>query len=81
MVVSNNNITSFGRSFQYRLNSFKGTESLTVLSLLEFNNGRCKSEEFECADGGCIDLAYKCDGENDCSDFSDEAACSKFYCA
>lgn len=49
------------------------------LNFVEFNDGRCKMDEFQCRDGGCIDIAYKCDGENDCSDFSDEEACSKFY--
>lgn len=49
------------------------------LNFVEFNDGRCKVDEFQCRDGGCIDIAYKCDGENDCSDFSDEEACSKFY--
>ena len=38
---------------------------------------RCDSHQFQCADGHCIDLAWHCDGHNDCMDEedSDEKDC------
>ena len=35
----------------------------------------CKSDELACQNGECIDLMYKCDGEQDCNDGSDEINC------
>lgn len=39
----------------------------------------CTSEEFTCknTEGECIPMAWVCDQNEDCSDKSDEAACSK----
>ena len=33
----------------------------------------CEEEEFQCSSGLCIPKVYKCDGDNDCSDGSDES--------
>lgn len=48
----------------------------------------CSSEEFTCknTEGECIPMAWVCDQNEDCTDKSDEAACSKCearvaYCA
>jgi len=39
----------------------------------------CKSGEFKCSTGDkCIPSSYKCDGDNDCSDKSDEKGCPDF---
>ena len=33
---------------------------------------------FTCNNGDCIKKFWKCDGDNDCSDNSDELYCGKF---
>lgn len=35
----------------------------------------CTNDEFQCLDDSCISLAFKCDGEQDCEDNSDEMNC------
>ncbi|XP_065069050.1 low-density lipoprotein receptor-related protein 4-like isoform X3 [Rhopilema esculentum] len=37
----------------------------------------CDKGEWQCGSGQCISLSWKCDGEEDCVDNSDEASCSK----
>ena len=39
---------------------------------------KCKSNEFMCDDGECVDGRYKCDGQIDCFDESDEATCREY---
>lgn len=33
---------------------------------------RCLVDEFNCTQGGCIPKSWKCDGQPDCEDGSDE---------
>ena len=35
----------------------------------------CLSEEFKCNNGNCIDPEWKCDGEDDCMDGTEEKDC------
>jgi len=42
--------------------------------------GICKQIEFQCDNGECINRNYKCDGDDDCSDRSDELRCAKIKC-
>ncbi|XP_075046529.1 sortilin-related receptor [Mixophyes fleayi] len=36
----------------------------------------CDSQSFSCLNGVCISLVWKCDGMDDCGDYSDEANCA-----
>lgn len=38
----------------------------------------CRDREFRCDDGLCINVDWKCDGENDCDDMSDEKDCREW---
>ncbi|KAG8226274.1 hypothetical protein J437_LFUL004831 [Ladona fulva] len=40
----------------------------------------CSSEYFRCGNGLCVPNTWKCDGDNDCGDNSDEASCSQSTC-
>lgn len=35
----------------------------------------CEPNEFKCANGHCALKLWRCDGENDCGDGSDESGC------
>nr|XP_033774457.1 sortilin-related receptor isoform X1 [Geotrypetes seraphini] len=35
----------------------------------------CDSSSFQCQNGLCVSLVWKCDGTDDCGDYSDEANC------
>lgn len=37
----------------------------------------CDAYSFQCASGVCVSLEWKCDGMDDCADFSDEANCGE----
>ena len=39
----------------------------------------CGHNEFECRTALCIPEDYRCDGDNDCEDFSDEQNCGQLY--
>ena len=42
---------------------------------------KCKSNEFMCDNSECVDGRYKCDGQIDCFDESDEATCPAVVCS
>ena len=42
-----------------------------------FDNTRCRKGEFHCDAGLCINEKWRCDGQRDCADWSDEFNCCK----
>jgi len=36
----------------------------------------CDSTQFVCANGGCVQSSYWCNGQSECSDGSDEQGCA-----
>ena len=54
--------------------------SLKLTSIRSFQLG-CTSGDFKCGRGNCIPDFYKCDGNDDCGDFSDEdpSLCSRSH--
>lgn len=41
--------------------------------------GVCDSGEFQCTNGQCINLDWRCDGTKDCTDDSDELNCREYH--
>ena len=37
--------------------------------------GTCETDHFKCGNGRCIRNTYRCDGDDDCKDNSDEEKC------
>uniref|UniRef100_A0A8B9PUS8 Very low density lipoprotein receptor n=1 Tax=Apteryx owenii TaxID=8824 RepID=A0A8B9PUS8_APTOW len=52
-----------------------------VSLLIEGARAKCEESQFACSNGRCIPLLWKCDGDEDCSDGSDETTCVKKTCA
>lgn len=49
-----------------------------VLSATPSEFGKvCDAYTFQCANGVCVSLEWKCDGMDDCGDYSDEANCGE----
>ena len=38
---------------------------------------RCEPNEFKCGNGKCVMKIWRCDGDDDCGDSSDEVNCRK----
>uniref|UniRef100_A0A669E781 Low density lipoprotein receptor-related protein 8, apolipoprotein e receptor n=1 Tax=Oreochromis niloticus TaxID=8128 RepID=A0A669E781_ORENI len=41
----------------------------------------CETGQFQCKSGACIPIVWRCDGDDDCPDSSDEENCPKKTCA
>uniref|UniRef100_A0A8C4U7F2 Very low density lipoprotein receptor n=1 Tax=Falco tinnunculus TaxID=100819 RepID=A0A8C4U7F2_FALTI len=59
----------------------KVTTKIWSSNLILCARTECEESQFPCSNGRCIPLLWKCDGDEDCSDGSDENACVKKTCA
>lgn len=48
------------------------SECVIILSCLLGENVSCHEDEFHCDNNKCKPLMWRCDGEDDCGDSSDE---------
>ena len=48
-----------------------------ILSFLKFSE--CTEDQFVCNNGECISKDFKCDGDTDCDDGSDEFDCPGWF--
>ena len=44
-----------------------------VIPLLSIETRSCETDQFRCKNGRCLPIDYRCDGDNDCDDNSDES--------
>lgn len=51
---------------------------LTALLLVDFEVEECSTDQFQCDNGQCIDLAQKCNELDECGDGSDEIDCGLY---
>lgn len=61
-----------------RAHILRGYTQITPLILPAGTPSPCEPNEFKCKNGRCALKLWRCDGDNDCEDNSDETDCRKF---
>lgn len=51
--------------------------TLIKIFIADITPSYCNDDEFQCATHKCIKKEFKCDGDDDCEDWSDEDDCPK----
>ena len=46
-----------------------------ILAMCNFSHPECSQDQFTCNNGECTFKSFKCDGDADCDDGSDELDC------
>lgn len=63
---------------EYHVSEKEKTKEDTKFKSITYRPMPCKADQFRCVDNGeCIPLKWKCDGNEDCTDGSDERKCKK----
>lgn len=52
----------------------------SIYPSIHYEDETCRSEEFTCGNGRCIQRRWVCDQDDDCGDNSDESHCSPIAC-
>jgi len=53
---------------------------LTGMCMRASANSTCAGDRLTCNNGRCVPMSYKCDGDNDCGDMTDELNCPQRTC-
>lgn len=69
--------TSTFKSNCYRIYEIRKSHMFEIDLCFYSLTGKCGPTAFQCRDGTCIPLAWRCDTTFDCNDNSDEENCAK----
>ncbi len=58
-----------------------GPDPTCLLKIKFLAEPTCSASEFQCGSGRCVPVTFKCDGENDCGDYTDETGCVNVTCS